>query len=187
MAKVGSFFKGFFKVIFTVVALVAGLLMLLMYAFPFVYGEVSNILGSAAYGISGFALAFGGDLVATSGDTTEVITQVSLSAGILVSFILLAFGLVLALFYLFVAWGKKAVSFKKGIGVLSSACFIAAAILCFCVMPLSASSLTVDIQGLTTLDFSEYFEIGTGAIWGGIFGIAGCVTMLIATLLGPKD
>ncbi len=180
MSKVGKVFKNLFKVIFICAALFFGLISLCCMVAPFLASSAELLGVTTVVSVSGFALAFGGDVTTTisKGDnvSSAVTGHIDLNAGILSAFIILCVALVLALIFLVCAWGKKASTIKKFFAFGSAICFLTCGILFFCTKNLIGEGNL--LSGL---------EINMGAISCGVLAVIASICSLVAGALGPSN
>lgn len=190
MAKT-SIFRNFFKLIFSLVGVALAVIAVGFFFGPFVVAQSAEILGaSASITITGFSLAFGGEMTFTANflgnSNSSTLPYEDSCIGTQVGFYFLLAGALFAVIYLIFCWGKKGVSIKKAIGSLSALCLLVAGILFFATVPLAGlQDSTTEVAGETyTLATSN---LGYGAILSGIGSLLGFLAMLIASFLGPKE
>lgn len=200
MAKKSGFFRKFFKIIFSLAGLALAILAIILMATPFVGQTVSGtVLGkeiAAAATLSGFAMAFGGEPVVSmtvNGESSNLVDllpdefgdalKIEPNTGVMIAFILLAIGALLALLYFLFSWGKKNVGLKKGLGLVAVLALVAGGVMAF----FAPSFAEIETSTEEILGFTMKSGLMFGGILTGVFAIVASILMAVATLLGPKS
>lgn len=169
-----------------ILAAVGILSMLMSYYSASVSG--SNSTGSMA--VSGFTLAWGGQVVTTikSGSTTNTSNSElgNTNAGLIVLFVLFVLAAVLAIVAIVLNSLKIKKIIVKIVLVVSGLALLAAGIMAFCTLPMIAGeteSLDAGLDLLAALGAKVNRGLGFGAILGGIVGILGCGSAVAGVVL----
>lgn len=180
--------------LFPILAVVLGIVAIIMGCLPAVNGSISiNGASQVSASLTGFQMAFGisGKIVtdngvnpligyATDASYTEGTFAVDGNAGMLITYILAAIGVVMGIVSIFLK-GKV----KGAISLVAGLFLLAAGIMNF--FPIAFAGYTAGEITILVYKLSSSFDLGIGAIIGAIAGILGGLFALAGGVLNLKN